>query len=66
MSIQKIPVGVKEIRLTAVVHRADGSTEELGEVAYWHPNPFRRFWWNIKTKKGGVTGGIRRSNHDHE
>ena len=33
--------------LSARVIRADGRVEELGEVAYWHRNPFKRFAWRV-------------------
>lgn len=31
----------------AVVTRANGTTEDLGVVAYWHKNPLRRWGWQI-------------------
>lgn len=34
--------------LTAVVTRADGTVENLGAVAYWHRNPFKRWAWAIR------------------
>jgi hypothetical protein len=33
--------------LHAVVTRADGTVEDLGMIAYWHKNPFKRFAWNV-------------------
>jgi hypothetical protein len=33
---------VKEIEIQAVVIRADGTREDLGQVSYWHKNPIKR------------------------
>jgi len=38
----------KEARFSAVVTRADGTIEDLGEIAYWHKNPLRRWFWAVK------------------
>ena len=38
----------KEIQLVATIIRADGSTEELGVVDYWHANPIKRIIWRFK------------------
>ena len=32
-----------EIRVSAIITRADGRVEHLGEICYWHRNPLRRF-----------------------
>lgn len=37
----------KEASISAVVIRADGTTEDLGVVSYWHKNPLRRLWWRL-------------------
>ena len=37
----------KEVQLVATVTRADGTVEELGTIAYWHKNPFKRLFWRI-------------------
>ncbi len=37
----------KETRITAVVTRADGTTEDLGTIAYYNKNPLRQLAWNI-------------------
>ncbi len=37
-----------EIRIEAVVTRADGRREDLGTVAYWHKNPLKRLAWRIR------------------
>jgi len=39
---------VKSSRISAVVIRADGTREELGTIAYWHRNPFKRLWFKLK------------------
>lgn len=41
------PSGAKEMRIQAVVTRADGRVENLGTVAYWHKNPLRRLAFKI-------------------
>ena len=38
----------KEIQLVATVIRADGTSEELGVIDYWHVNPIKRLIWRIK------------------
>ena len=40
--------GIKSIVWEAVVTRADGTVENLGEIAYWHKNPFKRAFKKIK------------------
>ena len=44
----------KEISLSAVVIRADGTHEDLGIISYWHHNPLKRLLFIIKQrfKKG--------------
>jgi hypothetical protein len=39
---------VKSASIEAVVIRADGTREDLGEISYWHRNPLRRFWWRLR------------------
>jgi hypothetical protein len=34
----------REVRIEAVITRADGRVERVGQVAYWHRNPLRRLW----------------------
>ena len=38
------------ISLEAEVIRADGSREQLGEVAYYHRNPFKRLAWRLRKR----------------
>jgi hypothetical protein len=35
----------REASISAVVTRADGTTEDLGVISYWHRNPFKRWAW---------------------
>lgn len=39
---------VKSVQLSAVIIRADGTKEDLGEIAFWHQNPFMRGIWKAK------------------
>jgi hypothetical protein len=39
---------VKQMELSAVIIRADGSTQDLGTIQYWHKNPLKRLIWRIK------------------
>jgi len=39
----------REVTIAAVITRADGSTENLGAISYWHQNPLRRLAWRLKT-----------------
>lgn len=41
-------VRTRESSISAIVTRADGTVEDLGEIAYWHRNPIMRLWWRIK------------------
>lgn len=51
-----------EISIQAVVIRADGTTEDLGTIAYWNKNPLRR-WANRASyflrsgRRGHITQG---------
>lgn len=38
----KVKGGAREMSISAVVTRADGTVEDLGIVSYWHKNPLRR------------------------
>jgi hypothetical protein len=39
---------VKQMEISAVITRADGTIENLGTIQYWHKNPLKRFLWRIK------------------
>ena len=39
---------VKQMEISAIITRADGTIENLGTIQYWHKNPFKRFLWRIK------------------
>lgn len=50
------------VSVSAVVIRADGRREELGELAYWHRNPLRRVLWALKQRLAGRRPGRITSN----
>jgi hypothetical protein len=39
---------VAQSTIEMVVTRADGTIENLGVVAYWHPNPLKRLAWRVR------------------
>ena len=39
---------VKQMELSAIIIRADGTKEDLGTIQYWHKNPLKRIIWRIK------------------
>ena len=39
--MQVANINAKEIQLSAVIIRADGTVEELGVIDYWHRNPIK-------------------------
>lgn len=47
---------LREVKIEAVVIRADGSREDLGEVGYWHKSPVRRV---LRKVKEAIRGDIR-------
>jgi hypothetical protein len=48
---QKTKVPVSEASISAVIIRGDGTRETLGTIAYYHKNPLRRWWWQVKNSK---------------
>lgn len=48
MSIHTATTGVSQVSVEAKVIRADGRVEDLGVVAFWHRNPFKRLAWRIR------------------
>ena len=46
--MQVANINAKEIHLTAVITRADGTVEELGTLDYWHKNPVKMMAWHTK------------------
>jgi len=38
----------KEIEITAVIIRADGTRKDLGTIDYWNRNIFKLFLWKVK------------------
>lgn len=41
-------INPRSASIEAVIIRADGTREYLGEVAYYHRNPLKHLWWHIK------------------
>jgi hypothetical protein len=39
---------VQEASISAVVIRADGTREDLGEVSYWHKDWRKRLAWKLR------------------
>ena len=39
---------VKQLELSAIITRADGTIENLGTIQYWHKSLFKRILWRIK------------------
>jgi len=39
---------VKQMEISAIITRADGTIEDLGTIQYWHKNPLKRIIWRIK------------------
>jgi hypothetical protein len=55
---------LKQVSVEARVIRADGTVEELGTVALWHANPFKRWAWRLGQLLRGRTPG--RINHPEQ
>jgi hypothetical protein len=56
MSIHTATTGVSQVSVEAKVIRADGRVEDLGVVAFWHRNPFKRLAWRIRRLLARVFG----------
>lgn len=54
---------LSQVEITAVVIRADGRKEPLGQVAYWHRSFLRRVWHILFTKFCTILKG---AYHGHE
>jgi len=39
---------IKQMEISAIITRADGTIEDLGTIQYWHKNPLKRILWRIK------------------
>lgn len=48
MSAVHAPARAREASIEITVIRADGSTERLGTVSYWHRNPLKRLAWRLR------------------
>lgn len=40
--------GVREVRISAVVTRADGTIEDHGVISFWSKSPWRRLAWRVR------------------
>lgn len=43
--------GMESAEITAVVHRADGTVEDLGTVSYWNRHWYKRLIWRTLRRK---------------
>ena len=41
---------VKQMEISAIITRADGTIENLGTIQYWHKNPLKRIIWRLKNR----------------
>lgn len=48
MSTVAAPAKAREGSIEITIIRANGTTEHLGVVSYWHRNPFKRFAWRVR------------------
>lgn len=55
MSIMSATTGASQITVEARVIRADGTVEDLGQIAYWHRNPLKRLAWRIRRLFGRIS-----------
>ena len=39
---------VKQMEISAIITKADGTIINLGTIQYWHKNPLKRLLWRIK------------------
>ncbi|WP_431276257.1 hypothetical protein ACQ858_08390 [Variovorax ureilyticus] len=39
---------VKQVSVEGRIIRADGTVEELGQLAFWDRNPLRRIAWRVQ------------------
>lgn len=39
---------VTEVTISAVVIKNDGTRVDLGNIAYWHKNPLKRWAWSVR------------------
>jgi hypothetical protein len=52
--ISSASAGVESMSVEAVVIRADGTREDLGQIAYWNRNPLKRLAWRIRRLFGRI------------
>lgn len=56
MAAVTVPAGAGEMKISAVVYRADGRVENLGVVSYWNKKRRKRVIWNLKQWLKRATG----------
>ena len=39
---------IKQMEISAIITKADGTIVNLGTIQYWHKNPLKRLLWRIK------------------
>lgn len=57
----KVEEKTRESSISAVITRADGRVVNLGIIAHWHKNPFKRMAWNAYIIMKGWFNGRSRS-----
>lgn len=48
MKVTQVPSGAKEVEVEMVVLGVDGKPTGVVRRAYWHRNPFKRVWGQLK------------------
>lgn len=48
MSTFIVPAEAREASIEIKVTRADGTVEHHGVVSYWHRNPLKRWFWELR------------------
>ena len=48
MTTMQVRGRAREASISAVITRADGRVENLGQISYWHRNPIRRWFWRLQ------------------
>ena len=54
------PARAKELTISAVITRADGTVEDLGDIVRWHRNPFKRLKYRLVS---GIKRAWKRLSH---
>ena len=48
LMLSRVEQEAEKAEIQAVVIRADGTREDLGTIAYYHKNPLKRWFWNLR------------------